>query len=380
MPFLWFKRRKKNLPSAIVDPEEGVLVQILPLRDKEVQSLSLSELDDATLRDKVVALFPVAFSSDASAYRILIPARTELPQTKETKRSGKKRAPLGMKGLPAFRNFEKMALPTGFTLAGFQSSLLSVASFAVGQYHMAQIKARLDSIDQKLSALSSFQHNEYQSRVLALLAQLKRSLSFQGDILSDPSARERELRRLDALEQECAELLGQANLSLGEIARQEGLSFSAYEESTKEAENWLRDSRALFSILRQIAKSEYLLGGGSIPLAQCEGLLPTYEKQCHDAYAALSRWHEENDKRLRIDYEKKRRERPFLVKGILSHIGLSKKAYQEIDGELAECLSGQRIVKIEGKGREDDPFHHDVSLIAKEGKLYYEEGKKSGGD
>ena len=338
MPFLWFKRRKKSLPSAVVDPEEGVIVQLLPLEEKEAQSLSLSEIDDDALRDRMAALLPTLFASDAPAYRIIIPEEAKLPKTESPKKKGKKRPPLGMKGAPSLRSFEKLALPSGFTALSLHSSLLSLASFAVGQYHMAQIQARLERIDRRLASLASFQNNEYQSRVLA---QLQRGFAFQKEILSDPALRERQLRRMDECEERCMELLGQANLALLETSRQQGLSFSAYEEATEAAEGWLCYSRALRSLLCQIARGEYLLSGGSLSLAQCEAILPGYEKQCREAYASLASWHKENGKRLRIDWEKKRRARPPLVKGVLSRLGLGEKAYQALDPALADCLSDQ---------------------------------------
>ena len=376
MPFLWFKRRKKSLPSAVVDPEEGGIVQLLPLEERVAQSLSLSEIDDDALRDRMAALLPALFASDAPAYRIIIPEEVKLPETESPKKKGKKRPPLGMKGVPSLRSFEKMAVPSGFTALSLHSSLLSLASFAVGQYHMAQIQARLERIDQRLASLASFQNNEYQSRVLALMAQLQRSFAFQKEILSDPALRERQLRRMDEFEERCMELLGQANLALLETSRQQGLSFSAYEEATEAAEGWLCYSRALRSLLRQIARGEYLLSGGSLSLAQCEAILPGYEKQCREAYASLASWHRENGKRLRIDWEKKRRARPPLVKGVLSRLGLGEKAYQALDPALADCLSDQASAEGEDPAEKESPYRGSVSLIAKEGKLYYEEEGK----
>ena len=52
---------------------------------------------------------------------------------------------------------------------------------------------------------------------------------------------QRELDHLKDLEHECAQLLGQANLTLKEYEKKRGLDYSSYEKLVKEAQTWYND-------------------------------------------------------------------------------------------------------------------------------------------
>lgn len=366
------KRNPKPLPSAIVDPKEGVVVQIRSLATKEWRAKKLEKIDDQALEERMNALFPMVFEQQAESkavYEISIPLQAKAPsETKEGKKA--KRSRFGLRGLPSLKGIEKWAVPAGFSLASFHNSVMGFASFVVGQYYFAQIRERLNDIDRALAQIATFQNNEFKSKAFALLVQVKRSASFRYEMLDNPSLRKEEAHKFDALEQECMELLGQANLMIHSSIEEKDLSYAAYEEKTKEVENWYRYSQLLWGVLCQIAEGKYLCHEGKISLAYCQTVLVDYAPQCRQTYQALIAWHEENEKRLKIDVAKKRRERSGDPKSLWKWVPI--KSYVALDATFLSCLEDQLSAPKELSFKAQEVFDHDVSFVVKAGEIYYE--------
>lgn len=102
---------------------------------------------------------------------------------------------------------------------------MGVASMIVGQYYMAQINSQLEKIGGEISQIIDFQNNEYQSRVISLVAHVKEIADFQTDILENSELRLSKISQLDNLEEECTKLLGQANLTLSGYTNKTDLNY-----------------------------------------------------------------------------------------------------------------------------------------------------------
>ncbi|GEM_PF-2904290 len=366
-----FHRSRGPVPASIVDPKEGVIVQVRPLSNKEWSSKTLDKIEDQTLTKRMNTLLPKVFErqkKENTVYEILIPKQVEAPS--KTKETQKKRSRFGVKGMPSLKGVERWTIPAGFSLASFQNSIMGAASFVVGQYYFAQIRERLGDIDDKLATIASFQNNEFKSKTFALLVQAKRSAYFRSEILSNPSILPEEAQKFTALEQECMELLGQANLMMQSITQSKDLSYADYEAKTKEAENWLRYSRSLWDVLCQIAEGQYLLHQGQLSLAYCESVLADYAPQCRQTYLDLAHWHKENSKRLKIDVEKKRRERSGDPKSLWKWVPI--KSYVPLDASFVECLSDQGNAPKELPFETHEVYGNDVSFVVKDGEIFYE--------
>ena len=96
---------------------------------------------------------------------------------------------------------------------------MGVASMVVGQYYMTKINAELGEISDGISQIQDFQDNEYRSRVFSLVAHVKKIADFQTEILENDELRLSKIAQLDSLEEECTQLLGQANLTLAGFAK-----------------------------------------------------------------------------------------------------------------------------------------------------------------
>ena len=155
----------------------------------------------------------------------------------------------------------------------------------VGQYYMTQINAELSEISDGLEKISTFQDNEYKSKVFALVAQVKKISAFQGEILENDSLRRSEIDHLNKLEDQCIELLGQANLTVAGFAKKQDLDYEAYEKEIREAQNWYMYQQTLLEVMNKISELKYALHMGEVSREQCTALLPTYFKQTEDSLA-----------------------------------------------------------------------------------------------
>ena len=96
----------------------------------------------------------------------------------------------------------------------------------------------------------------------------------------------------DSLEEECTQLLGQANLTLAGFAKKAELDYAAYEKALGSAQDWFMYQKSLLDVLYKISDLRYTLYLGTVSREQCIALLPTYSKQVSDTQVRLTAWHE----------------------------------------------------------------------------------------
>lgn len=259
-------------------------------------------------------------------------------------------------------------------IANKVSVTMGVASMVVGQYYMTQINAELSEINKGIEKISNFQDNEYKSKVFALLAQTKKIASFKVEILENQELRISELNRLNNLEQECIELLGQANITISDYAKINDLNYEKYEQELSAVHNWYIYQQILLDILYKISDLRYTLNLGKVSMQQCGALLNTYKKQVEDTQMKLSNWHEENIKHFGIDTLEIRRRKTGIDGKVSSIIGIffDDFNYRDISKNIVDMITTQSIcLDSLHKPYKTDLYNKDVRLISKDGKIYY---------
>lgn len=163
-------------------------------------------------------------------YRAVIPAGAKLTNSKAME--GAVRGIYhGADGIKGHANLVAVEAQKGTAVVANTAAAMGVASMVVGQYYMTQINAELGEISDGISQIQDFQDNEYRSRVFSLVAHVKKIADFQTEILENDELRLSKIAQLDSLEEECTQLLGQANLTLAGFAKKTGLDYEAYELS-----------------------------------------------------------------------------------------------------------------------------------------------------
>ena len=140
----------------------------------------------------------------------------------------------------------------GLAAMNVTSGVMAIASMVVGQYYMTQINDQLGDINKELDKLSSFQDKEFMAKIYAIIAEVQTCSQFKLEIVDNEEQRKRELDHLKSLEHECAELLGQANLTLKDFEKKTNLDYSEYEKYVFEAEKWYQYQQILLKILLKI--------------------------------------------------------------------------------------------------------------------------------
>lgn len=306
-------------------------------------------------------------------YRAIIPAGAKLTDSRgmEGAVRGFYR---GADGIQGHANFVAVEAQKGSTVvANTAAAAMGVASMVVGQYYMTQINAELGEISDGISKIADFQDNEYRSRVFSLISHIKRISEFQVEILEHNELRLTKIAQLDSLEEECTQLLGQANLTLAGFAKKKGLNFAAYEKELQEAQNWYIYQNTLLEMLYKISDLRFTLHLGAVSREQCIALTLTYTQQVEETQSRLTQWHQDTMKRLNVDTAETHRKREGWDKAIHFIPGLINDDWNfcAISERTADMIDSQAGGHSKPHYDDSDFYLEDVQLISKDGKVYY---------
>lgn len=263
---------------------------------------------------------------------------------------------------------------TSLVNAGTLNAAMGIASVVVGQYYMAQINDRMDSLEQGVDKVSDFQDAEFRGRIMNLIADVKTLSTFKLETLEDESLRMRALSKIDRLEEKCAECLGHTNTMLQGYASKKDISYDGYEKLVGEADEWYDYQQILLQIMSEIAELDYTLSLGSKSRENCYAKISIYTKQSKEARTSLREWHEHNFSMHEInEYVTKRRKKGFedVIMGVP---GLFNEDlhYHDIHPITRLRINHQRSdVALPQTTTEVDLYKQDVQLIKKNGKTYY---------
>jgi hypothetical protein len=254
------------------------------------------------------------------------------------------------------------------------NAAMGVASMVVGQYYMTQINNRLDGISDGIAKIVDFQNNRYKSKVYALVAEIQKCATFQIETIENEGLRNRELAHLKNLEHECAQLLGQANLTLQGFTNNKDLDFEKYEKLVSDANSWYQYQQILLEVMYKIGDLTYTLNLGAVSRENSYAMYLPYAKQTESALEKLKVWHKDNGSRLEIDIDATRRKRQGVESFFMNIPALFNDDlhYKEIPKRTATMISRQSNGGTTIKSADyTDLFQKDVRLVAMDKKLYY---------
>lgn len=376
------KQNKMNLTNKNSSSNEiEIKVEELPIETVE-NCESMFEITDNKILGHIDNLVPGLIQAGTTAnnaiqananvvYQAIIPAGATL-----TKSSDMKNAVRGIyhgkNGIKGHANLIEVN-QTGKVVSNTISSGIAVTSMIVGQYYMTQINSQLTKINEEISKISSFQNNEYKSKILALVVQIKRISSFQMEIMENQQLRKLDIDKLNYLEQNCIELLGQANLTIAEFTKKDDLDYKKYNKELTKIHNWYIYQKTLLEILYKITDLKNILYFGAISKEQLNIIPETYTKQVMEVHNLLTQWHERITKKLGIDTQTSRRKRmgfdgvvhwiPGLFNDDFNFCSISETTNTMIKEQTSNCNVALDI--------KNNIFDKDVKIILKDDKVYY---------
>lgn len=360
----------------------AIKVEQLPIESIKNYDL-MTEITDSKLLAHVNNLIPGLIQVGTTAnnaiqansnilYQAIIPAGTTLTKSKNMNDAfrGMYHGSNGIKGHADFVAVNQ----SNNAITNTVSTGIGITSMIVGQYYMTQINVELTKINDEISKISSFQDNEYKSKILALIIQIKRISTFQTEIMENKQLRDLDIGKLNTLEQICIELLGQANLTIKEFTKKDNLDYKEYNKELTEIHDWHIYQKTLLEVLYKITDLKNILYLGTISKEQLNIILDTYTKQVIDVHEMLISWHEKITQELGIDTETARRKRkgfdgaihwiPGLFKDDFNFRTISENTKMMIEEQSSEY-------NLSSKYKNDDIFNKDVKIISKDGKVYY---------
>ncbi len=399
------KKSKKNASDVVNEGvrhiEEKTEVQLVP-SENELQELviqmeilpaatipdenKLFEISDSRVLTHVNNLIPglaqvgnvvnnavqAAQGNGEVLYRAIIPVGAKLTDSKAM--GGAVRGIYhGADGIRGHANLVAVEAQKGTAVvANTAAAAMGVASMVVGQYYMPQINAELGEISDGISKIADFQDNEYRSRVFSLVAHVKKIADFQIEILENTELRLSKISQLDSLEEECTQLLGQANLALVGYTDKNNLDYDAYEKELTEVQNWYMYQKSLLDMINKISELRYTLHLGAVSREHCVALLPTYTNQVAETQKRLTGWHQTTTERLGIDISEVRRKRAGFdgVIHFLPGLFNDNLKFRTIEKDTARMIEKQSASNIHEYDT-SDLYAEDVQLISKDGKIYY---------
>ena len=362
-----------NKIDAVSSVDETKLVEI---KDKQL----LSRIDGVipgTMQAVVNSASIVNYSKSAGQlYQVIIPTGEKLSKSLDMEGAVRAFSQDSKGRIKHVANLVAVddAASQKLATANAVNAVMGVAAMVVGQYYMTQINKQLDKVSDQLKNIESFQENELKGKILALTASIQKSATFQYEVLQNNDVRNRELAHLKNLELECAELLGQVNMTLQGKTQTGKTKYGKYENDVYDIQTWLEYQQILLNLMGKIGDLTYALNLGAITKENAYAMCLPYAKQSNDVQVQLLQWHHNNLQQLGIKIFEGKRKRQGLGRLLMSVPAVfnEKLKYKGIPEETADLIRQQLNLTSEIVPEEKtELFQKDVQLIAKEGKLYY---------
>ncbi len=357
---------------ALTESESNSLVEI---KDKGL----ISAIDNAipntlqAISNSVVAKGGSNIASQSgSLYQVIIPKGAKLDPSRSMKNAFRAsyRNPAVKNQFQGNANLIPVDTSAGKTLStvGNVNAAMNVASLVVGQYYMSQINEQLKGLSTQIEVIESFQQNEFKSKVYALVAEVQSMSIFQMEIMNKDELRMRTLDHLQNLKHECAQLLGQANLTIQGYTQKTYDKPDEYGAQIERIDIWYSFSQILLSVIRKLSALDYVLNKGFVSREYSYTLALPYEEQTEKTLAGLREWHNEHESRLKIDVDQKRRTRTLKndkLRRLFSD-------YKMLPDKMVEQICKQSaVIEETTQETEKDLYQEESRIIARDGKLYY---------
>jgi hypothetical protein len=252
---------------------------------------------------------------------------------------------------------------------------MNVGSLVVGQYYMAEISAKLETMNKNISKINDFQDKEFKSRIISLIALVGEISQFSAEIIENDELRTIKLSSLENMKADATELLGQVNETIIGVSHSNpNPDYKTYQEKIEDFSTLVEHQNILIVILEELSKLTYLLGKGGISSEISYSLYKKYWNLSVQARTVLEIWHDKQVTALKIDLDKNRRTKSG-IEGFFAQLPAfidDKWRYKELKKGIAEKISPQAQRKPQAMIEQKAIFGGDVQIIIKDGKYYYQ--------
>ena len=224
--------------------------------------------------------------------------------------------------------------------AGFNA-----ASMVVGQYYIAEINEKMETIQQDIKNISSYLDSEYQGKIDHIISKIKEIVDNKNEILNNEFSRDKRYDEISREEANCTILLGQANSNISVLIENDKLDYKKYESTIKEIQKWYTRQQILIHILLEIGNLRYILAYGNETSMFTHTQYNNYLLQTNNINQKLRNWHNLYKEKLGIDQIGHKRNASFykMKKKTIAKIK-EDWAYNKLDESVENLIKNQTTV------------------------------------
>jgi hypothetical protein len=368
------------------DGEIIIPIECLPAAT-EIDEKRLFEITDRTVIARISATIPAAAEAAAKTitnkalknvelYKAIIPSGETLAKSKEMEGAvrGFYHGAKGTKGHANLIKVDPTKISKASTISNSVANVVNVGSLVVGQYYMAEINAKLETMNKNISKISDFQDREFKSRILSLLSRVGEISQFSSEIMEQDEQRSIKLNTLENLKGIATELLGQVNITIADtFQRCPNPDYEEYLVKVDDFNILVVYQNILVTVLEEISKLTYLLGKGGISSDMSYALFNNFLEQSIQTRNSLEQWHDRQVKSLCIDLDKNRISKTGVawLFGAIPGFVDDKWKYKELQQGLVEKINTQTTPRPKALHEREEIYDEDVQIIIKEGKYYF---------
>jgi len=231
---------------------------LVEIKDKSVVARITQTIP--TVADKAAKTVTNQALKNADIYRVIIPNGETLVKSKDMTGAvrGFFRGAKGVKGQANLVKVDPSKITKATTLANIGANVMNVGSLVVGQYYMAEINAKLETMNKNISKISDFQDREFKSRIMSLMGLVGEVSRFSTEIIENDEVRTQKIASLENMKANATELLGQVNETMtGIIQNYPTPDYKTYQEKVDEFTVLAEYQSILITMLEKISELTY---------------------------------------------------------------------------------------------------------------------------
>ena len=248
--------------------------------------------------------------------------------------------------------------------AGFNA-----ASMVVGQYYMNEINDKLENIQHDIDGIANFLDTQYQGKLVYIISKIQEVLENKNEIIGNEFSRDKRYDEISRIEENCAELLTQANASIIKYLKEE-LDYKNYEKNVKDIQMWSVRQQILMRLLAEIGDLRYVLANGNETSKSAHSQYNKYLIHTNKVNEQLDSWHEVYCEKFGISKTEHRRKANFfeIRKNTIGRIN-EEWAYNKLDESIETMIDSQMNVK-ELLPYSNDKQDENIQILKHNGEYY----------
>ena len=248
--------------------------------------------------------------------------------------------------------------------AGFNA-----ASMVVGQYYMNEINDKLENIQHDIDGIANFLDTQYQGKLVYIISKIQEVLENKNEIIGNEFSRDKRYDEMSRIEENCAELLTQANASIIKYLKEE-LDYKNYEKNVKDIQMWSVRQQILMRLLAEIGDLRYVLANGNETPKSAHSQYNKYLTHTNKVNEQLDSWHEVYCEKFGISKTEHRRKANFfeIRKNTIGRIN-EEWAYNKLDESIETMIDSQMNVK-EILPYSKDKQDENIKILKHNGEYY----------